>query len=708
MSWIRALILVGLFAGLATAQTRVPSRKTGVQSGTQLLPGTPIERSIGPGNTHSFTVTADENSLVQITVQQKGIDVVVTIISPSGKKVTEQDSPNGADGPENVSFVTVEKGSYQVSVSPLSRQDDVPEGRYEIKIFEVRQATEQEIKTSNNQEALKERALALLTDVEGIIPELKTPQTRIRAQMQAAQMLWEPDEKRALKFANDAINGVRELFGSLDQDSKDYIRDYHAISNLRYEIIQSLIERQPELALNMLRTVAPLPDPYGHNRRQIGSHEASVEAQIANQLASKDPKRTLEIARESLKRNYSSSLISTLNNLRQHNQEMAAELASDIADKLLGEKDKSSAEAAALLMGLLQLAKSTRPNPAAGTNGAPQRIALISEQQYRDLLQKAVADALAFKPPPPNVYSPERDYAWGVLNGLQGLGTEVDSVSNGGSAAVEKKLNELQGSSYPYMTELNKYQTAINNSETPLDETVESLANAPKEIKNQLYMQAAGRAATNGDIAKAKQIIKDHITNPYERQQALAGLEQQAMYWAMSKGKIEDALRNIANVQNAQERAQLLAQIAGQIGPGLKRAAALNLLEQARALLSPSVQAQDQTQMSALCEIARAFARYDSKRAFEIVDPLVDQFNELTVAAKVMEGFGAEYYEQDELNMHNGNAVATFATQVTATLATLGLHNFERAKSTADRLRLPEVRLRAYLDLAARALNPMR
>jgi hypothetical protein len=84
----------------------------------------------------------------------------------------------------------------------------------------------------------------------------------------------------------------------------------------------------------------------------------------------------------------------------------------------------------------------------------------------------------------------------------------------------------------------------------------------------------------------------------------------------------------------------------------------------------------------------------------------VDQFNEISSAARVLEGFGAEYYVQDELDLQNGNPVASFAVQLSATIASLGLNNFERAKLTTDRIRLPEVRLRAYLDLVQRALQP--
>lgn len=706
MSWIKALILIGLLAGLTAAQSPAQRRINRTEE-TSLQPGVPIERSIAPNMSHTFSVTAEEKSFVQITVEQRGIDLVVVIHSPSRRKLAEHDSPNGSDGPENVSFVVVEKGPYRVRVTPLNQQEEVKEGRYEIKIVEVRPATEQEIASASNQENLKNQALALLGEIEAVIPELRVPQTRIRTQLRAAHMLWDADEKRGVKFANDAIAGLKELYATVDPDNKEYIKSYYFLTNLRHEILQALIHRQPEMALSFLRAVPPLADPYGHNAGfQRGSQEAGFEVQIANSIFSKDPKRALEIARETLKSGYSSSLMSIISNLREKNPEMAAELANDIALKLLSERNKSSYELASLLVSLLNMAAATRHQQSQGTNGAQQRIPLLSDQQFQDLMQKAVNDALTFKPPPPNVYSPARDYAAALLNGLQGMKAEVESVRNGGAAIIETKANELIASQNPHLVEMNKYQTAINDPNASLDQTLESLDSAPKEIQNQLYMQLARRFANNGDVAKAKQIIKDHITTPYERQQALNEIEQQAMHRAISKGKAEDALRNIANLPGAQERANLLSQVVSQIGPGLKRAAALNLLEQARSLLPPSVHAQDQVQLNALCEIARAFSRYDSKRAFEILEPLVDQFNEMSAAARVMEGFGAEYYVQDELDLQNGNAVGSFAIQLSATISTLGLHNFERAKLASDRLRLPEVRLRAYLDLAHRALQP--
>jgi hypothetical protein len=695
MGWVRALILLCASTGIVAAQG-LPT----------LQLGTPIERTIAPGQSHSYQIIAEENTLVQITVEQRGVDVVVRIHNPVGKKVGEYDSPNGDDGPENVSFVTTAKAPYRIEVTPLSREP-APAGRYEIRLIELRPATEEEIKQSKNAETLKARGIALLGDLEGLVTEIRLPQTRIRTQMQIAHLLWDTDDKGGLKFLTDAITGYKELLSNLDPNSKEYTKTYHPLANLRYELLQILINRQPELALSFIRSTPPLLDPYG-NQRDVTAQDAAFELEIANRIAQKDPKRTLEIARENLKSGYSPSLGGTLVTLRQQNAEMAAELANEIANKLLGEKLLRNSPAAGLVVSLIQLSAPSGGDQNGGTNGSSRPVSLLSQQQRRDLLQKALSEALAYKPPPSNAYSPERDYAWTLLHGLQSLGAELESVMNGGASAVEKKIKELAFANNPQMEALQQFQNALNDMNMPLDDVLKTLAHAPKDQRDQLYIHLANRVANSGDLARAKQILNDLVISPYQRQQALYNLEQQEMYRSMSKGKIEEALRSIAALPTVEERAQMIGQIANQIGPGYKRAAALNFIEQARGLLPSSLQAQNHSHLNALLEIAKAFGRYDSKRAFEIVDPLVDQFNELSAAARTLEGFAGEFYEQEELNVQNGNAVANVASQISSTIGMLALGNFDRAKVTAERIRLPEVRLRAYLEMAQQTIQNSR
>jgi hypothetical protein len=275
-------------------------------------------------------------------------------------------------------------------------------------------------------------------------------------------------------------------------------------------------------------------------------------------------------------------------------------------------------------------------------------------------------------------------------------------VVEGSAAAIEKKVSEFDIRGIAQVVGPPDPQGAVANS--PVDAALEVIEKAPEETQEQLYMQLAAREAMNGDGTRARQIINEHVTNLFQRRQALASIEQQEINRAVSSGKAEEALRGISLIRNPRERAAQLLQIAGQIGPGLKRANAINLLEQARSMLGPSLQAQNDDQMRALFEIARVYSRYDSKRAFEIMDPLIDQVNDLCVALRRLDGFGVEGFEDDELNLRSGQSVAVVAGQMAAALGSLALVNFEGAKTAAERIRLPEVRLQTYLEIAQQAV----
>lgn len=663
--------------------------------------GNPIERQLAAGQTHTFSVTVDENTFIQFVVEQRGIDVVVKVASPDGKSLGTTDTPNGTQGPENVSFVATTAGAYRIIVTPLN--ENASEGKYEIKIIEIREANEQELKSSKNLEAVKQKGLALLGEAEGLIQEIRTPTTRIKSQLHAAQMLWELEEKRASKFLNDAAAGLTEFLATVDPMDQSYMMDHSGIMQLRHEILHLMATRDPDAALNFLQASKLPGNPYGNNR-EMEMQESALELMIADQIVAKDPKRAFEFARKKLKTGYSVSFINTIASIKQKDAELATQLANEIVGKLLQEQLLKKPEAANLTVSLIHLCRSREMTPPRlNSRGAVFDEQLLSPESCRDLVQKAFDEAVSFSPPARNAYSPERDTAWNLLSGLQQLGAELNEAIGGGQASVEKKLNDLNVGAPYIMTMPNPTAVQMNGS---VEDAVQNIETAPDEVREHLYVQLANTAAARGDGEAARKIINEHVSNPVQRRHALANLEQQEMYQAMSRGKAEEALKAIASLRTPRERANMLMQIARQIGPGYKRAAAINLLDQARNLLAPGIQAQDQEQMNALIELARAFARYDVKRAFDIVDPLIDQFNDLCAAGRALQGFGLEYYKNEELEMVNGNNLTSLAINLSSALGTLALINFERAKTSADRLRLPEVRLRTYLDIAQRSIHP--
>lgn len=104
--------------------------------------GKPIERELKGGESHQFKISMPPNQYLQIEVNQKGIDVFVSLLNPSGEKRYEIDSPNGNQGKEPVFFINETAGNYVLNIS--SPDKNAPAGKYEVKIIELRDAVEKD------------------------------------------------------------------------------------------------------------------------------------------------------------------------------------------------------------------------------------------------------------------------------------------------------------------------------------------------------------------------------------------------------------------------------------------------------------------------------------------------------------------------------------------------------------------------------------
>lgn len=688
----RSVILFIVLTGLFCTPQLIAQTET-------LQSGFTIDRALARGETHTFNVNLEADQFLQLVVTQRGIDVIIRAFDPDGKSLGEFDSPNGSEGTEPVAIVSVAAGVYRFEVTPLSQTETLAPGRYEIKIIEQRKATDQELMAGKNAELLKARGMALLSEVASNVSQIRLPQTRVRAQITIAQLLAASDEKQAAKVANEAAENVKEYIANIDVLDQDYYQTYELAMQLRAEVVQVLGPLDPEAALAFVRATRSLSQPH----REQWNRELGLELSLASQLSNKDPKRAVQLAEESLKQGYSNGLLELVMRLRVNEPELAARLARQIATRLQQENLLTSQEVSNVAVNLLRAAHSpVRRFQSARTAPVKTDIPILTEQEYKALFDKVLADALSYKGPVGNFYSPEKNAAQTLLNSLRSMTPEMTANAPSSIALVEKKTTELNSGGDPQSAQWEKYQQTINSG--TIEEALAAAAQAPRHMREQLYQQVAQTAANKGDVARGRQIVKENIQNPQQRQQALAQIEQQAIYLDMNKGRIEEALRGVANLRGSRERAMMLSQLVNQIGTGQKRATAIELLELARSLVGNSARVENNEQMAALTEIARVFSRYDPKRAFEIVEPLIDQFNEMTAAALVLNNFGQQYYQDGELILQNGNNVANVATQLMQAFGTLGRSNFDRAKADADRLDRIEVRINAYLAIAQQAM----
>jgi hypothetical protein len=691
------LLLISLLLATA-AHGQNTANVAAVQPVTVLQLGVPIERALSSNQVHNYTINLAEDSFMQLIVEQRGIDVVVRAFSPSGKRLGEFDSPNGGSGPENVTVVAVTAGDYRIEVAPLRPPENPAPGRYEIKVIEIRKATDEELQAGQNQDQIKAKGLALLNQAAQSFQEIRHPETRAGFQIKAAQLLWESDAKRAAKLMDQAIDSIKEFLAAAEDSSDEgnYYMLYQTAMQLRQQVVEVLTPHDPETALNFLRSTRTLPSPQGIPAEQL-KQELQLELTLVNAIAATDPKRAFQMAQDSLKTGSSTGMLSVVSSLRARDPDLAAKLVHEIVRKLENERLLKNTEAGYLASSLISMVRQpgkAQPNENGDNSANPE---ILSEDDFRTLFQKMLAELLAYTPGAPNFYSPERDVAQNLAYAIKRLSNDLQNYAPDKKAALEEKLQTLQNPD-PQRAPWIKYQAAITESST--DTAIESINQAPSEMKDSLYQQLALKVLESGDFQRARQIVTERIKNPMQREQSLQTLERQAIFNLIGQGKVDEALRLLTNFRPTNERAALIGQIVNRIGPGLKRAAALGYLEQVRALLDPSPKAEDQAQMDGRLQLARALARYEPARAFDIVDPLVEQFNELCAAAAVMNGFGQKYYDDGELIRNNGNNINEIVNRLAPCLAGLAMVNFDRAKTSADRIRPIDIRVHVYMTMA--------
>jgi CubicO group peptidase (beta-lactamase class C family) len=116
---------------LASQLAPVVSTPLGAQiMSDQLLHDQTIERSLSGGESHAYSVALEAGQFLFVTVEQRGIDVAVTLQDPSGAIALAVDTRNGPAGLEPVALFPQRSGEHAIEVRSLDENSGP--GRYAI------------------------------------------------------------------------------------------------------------------------------------------------------------------------------------------------------------------------------------------------------------------------------------------------------------------------------------------------------------------------------------------------------------------------------------------------------------------------------------------------------------------------------------------------------------------------------------------------
>lgn len=114
----------------------------GVRTEHVLEPGKPVERELAGGASHSYRVALTSGQYLHLSVEQRGVDVALTLRGPDGATLSEMDGQRGLAGVEEMSWEATGTGLYVLEVR--AREQAAHNARYEVRVWKAEAATQRD------------------------------------------------------------------------------------------------------------------------------------------------------------------------------------------------------------------------------------------------------------------------------------------------------------------------------------------------------------------------------------------------------------------------------------------------------------------------------------------------------------------------------------------------------------------------------------
>lgn len=271
-------LCLSFFAFLYAAALAMPLRNLPFDATKQrkgdiraLEVGKPIEREMAGRESHTYRFALDSGQFIYAIVDQRGIDVVVTLSDPDGEKLVEMDSPSGGHGPERILWVAKTTGGYSLEVHPVEAKAD--RASYEIRIETLRIPTEEDL--------LRLKAEASFMEAEhllevGAAESIRAAFDKYKEALPLFQRLNDRDRENNVLLCFGVIHSWRgEVQEALDY--YDQVLEHYRADGDYYGEVTTLV-KAAELYVNLGESEKAL-DYYERSlriRQEVGYHDGEL------------------------------------------------------------------------------------------------------------------------------------------------------------------------------------------------------------------------------------------------------------------------------------------------------------------------------------------------------------------------------------------------------------------------------------------------
>jgi hypothetical protein len=517
--------------------------------------------------------------------------------------------------------------------------------------------------------ATEKKALDLLDSVASRVSSLRNPENRILLSCLVADLLWKRDEKRARAIFESVTKDVTAMIAGLDNSDEQFYNSFTVINNQRQEVVRRMAWHDPDLALSFLRaTRLPTVDAPS----STATWERNLEITLSRAVAVKDPDAAVRIARESLARGLSFEVVGLLAELSREDKSAAASLFESVVDRIKEEDLTRNDEAGNVAMNLIT---SFKP---------PQ----ADERLYRELLEKLLKSLLSINPNDPLTRPQAENYFGNLQSSMplfkQYVPTRVPALQDWSDAMVGTLDPDTQ-----VFAEVNQI-----SPQATADDILALAAKYPHDIRSQVYQQAAWKASSSGDFAKARQIVNDYISDPVQRRQYLQQLDNQMVWQAVNDNKISDARKLLTKAMPVDQRVQILLRLSSLLSSKEDKKGALECLSEARTLIA--TMPRTATRMWHQIQLAVAYQPLDLDQSFLVLQTIITRIIAATV---VMDGFDSHYLKNGEWMNNGPSTLGNMVGNVRRNIAQLARLDFDRAQTLSDQVERPEIRLALQIEI---------
>jgi len=569
-------------------------------------------------------------------------------------------------------------------------------------------------KEIEQRQELERKTLALVDEIVSSAWGLKLAENRSFIQATAADLLWKHDEKRARTLFWDALNNLGLQTENGDdanakdtRDSKSKIsikpqanekaqKEYLETYTARRNFLSRVARRDPELALEMLRATHQLPPPLKNPNFRLPD-DSDLEQEIANQAAERDPKKALQIARESLAKGLTFQLLGFLHSLNQQNQDLATEFAGDIIEKIHTVDLLTDPEPFWIALYLLQSSRTPKADIENSQNENLPKVSWkqlrLSDDQRRELVE-LLTDAASSASANPN-----------LANGLGEIMPDIQMFAPDRVARVKTKMAQVDRTLTSEQKDWQTYESLFRTA-TP-EQMIRAASTVGDEQRRSLYREAVTVAVMRNRAGALRETINSEIPDETQRKALIDSLDAEEIGNAVYQGKVDELQKLLPTIRLKEQRALAMAELAMMLEKKGRHEDALKLLQEARPLIK--IDFNSETQSQAFLAVLLAYTLIDPPQAFAMAEPIIDRANDniskLLVLDKIVRT-GA--VKNGEIIMQDPGVPLDFALiKYGRGVVALANADFNRTKALAERFQRNELKLMARLLIAQSILRSL-